>query len=270
MNLTELLDALSCLSLKAITLMLRSPSQARRYISQSLKLYDELAGRGLPARTPVTPKEDATVTIPAFHSGGGMSFEELVLLARAVKVLKPKAIFEIGSYNGLTTALFVLNSESSVQILTLDLPSAGAGDAPTLSSDRELVASRHLLEVPHALGLSCYTQLLCDSMQFDPAPYADSIELGLIDAAHDVVHAKNDTFKMATMMSDGGIVFWHDYGGKGSLRPLAAYLESLSKKCPLYRIRGTSLAWAPARELKRAVGQVAVIRENETGLGKTA
>jgi hypothetical protein len=91
-------------------------------------------------------------------------------------------------------------------------------------------------------------------MKFDPSPYTDSINLGLVDAAHDAVHVENDTIKMAKMMSPDGIVFWHDYGGKGALRPLALYLEALAKRCPLYRIRGTSLAWGPARELKAALG----------------
>jgi hypothetical protein len=91
-------------------------------------------------------------------------------------------------------------------------------------------------------------------MKFDPTPYADTVDLGLVDAAHDLVHVQNDTIKMAEMMSDRGLVFWHDYGGKGVLRPLASYLERLAKSCPLYRIRNTSLAWGPARELKVALG----------------
>ena len=98
MNLEEAFDGLSCLSLRSITLAPRHPSQLNRYISFCLKKYDELVEKGLPPRGPVTPSEDMTVTIPAYHSGGGMSFEELLVLARATKVLKPKTIFEIGSY----------------------------------------------------------------------------------------------------------------------------------------------------------------------------
>jgi hypothetical protein len=216
-----------------------------------LKTYDELVGNGLPARSPVTPGPEMTVTIPAHHVGGGMSFDELVILARTTRVLNPHTIFEIGSYNGLTTAVFVLNSAPQTRIFTLDLPSTGVEDTAVLSSDDELVTSRQLASVPQALGLTRFSQLFRDSMQFDPSPYADSVDLGLVDAAHDVPHAHNDTLKMATMMSERGLVFWHDYGGKGPLRPLAAYLEALSRRCPLYRIRGTTLAWGPAKELKQ-------------------
>jgi len=106
--------------------------------------------------------------------------------------------------------------------------------------------------VPRALGLDRYTQLFCDSMQFDPTPYVNSIDLGFVDAAHDAEHVRNDTIKMSTMMTDRGMVFWHDYGGKGVLRPLAAYLESIARGCEIFRIPETSLAWAHAQSLKRA------------------
>jgi predicted O-methyltransferase YrrM len=252
-SLREILDALSCLSLTTLKLAVRHPSNLRRYISECLKKYDELAGNGLPHRTPLSPEPDMTITIPAHHSGGGMSFDELVILARVTKVLNPRTVFEMGSYNGLTTAVFILNSMADARIITLDLPTTGPEHTPTLSSDEELVGSRQLVSIPQALGLDRYTQILCDSMQFEPSPYVDSVDLGLIDAAHDVVHVENDTRKMVQMMSKDGIVFWHDYGGKGTMRPLAAYLEALAKRCPLYRIRGTSLAWGPAKEIKEVL-----------------
>jgi hypothetical protein len=252
MYISQVLDALSCVSPRAVALALRRPSELGRYFSCCLKKYDELAGNGLPSRGPVTPTEDITVTIPAYHPGGGMSFDELVILARAVRVLKPRTIFEMGTYDGLTTAVFMLNTDPSSRILTLDLP-PDMDTPPALPTDQQLTTTRCLTLLPKALGLHRYTQLLCDSMQFDPSPYADSVDLGLVDAAHDAVHVRNDTEKMARMMSGSGVVFWHDYGGKGSLRPLSAYLEKLAKSCPIYRIQGTTLAWAPARELKSTI-----------------
>jgi hypothetical protein len=158
----------------------------------------------------------------------------------------------MGSYDGLTTAVFVLNSPPDARIFSLDLPPEAATGDPALDSDKDLVAARTLGAVPRALGLERYTQLLCDTMQFDPTPYLDSIDLGLVDAAHDAEHVRNDTIKMAKMMTTDGMVFWHDYGGKGVLRPLADYLENVGRHCPLYRIPETSLAWAYAKDLKQA------------------
>ena len=253
MDLRDLIDGISCLSIRSAVIALRNPSKLRRYVSHCLRSYDESLGRGLPPGNPVSPGEDMTVTIPAYHSGGGMGFDELVYLARAVKVLKPTTIFEMGTYNGLTTAVFILNSEKTTKILTLDLP-PGSSETAELSSDGNLVESRQLLSTTKALGLSGYTQLLCDSMQFDPTPFYGTVDLGLIDAAHDLLHVQNDTVKMAHMMAPSGMVFWHDYGGKGTLRPLASYLENLAKRRPLYHIFGTTLAWGWASDLKVAIG----------------
>ena len=253
MNITEVLDGLSCLSVRTLSLAMRKPSTLRTYVSYCLKRYDELTGAGLASRGPVTPSDTETISLPSAHTGGGMSFSELVILARTTKTRKPAAIFEIGSYDGLTTAVFMLNSTPETRILSLDLPAEAPEVRASLESDKDLVAARHLGSVPRALGLNRYTQLLCDSMIFDPEPYANSIDLGLVDAAHDAEHVRNDTIKMARMLTDEGMVFWHDYGGKGAFRPLATYLESLAKRRPIYRIPETSLAWAYAKDLKEAV-----------------
>ena len=252
MNMTDVLEGLSCLSFRTLALAMRKPSELRSYVSYCLKRYDELAGNGLRSRSPVVPDDTETITLPASHTGGGMSFGELVILARTTKTRKPNAIFEMGSYDGLTTAVFILNAPPGARIVSLDLPEDTPAGHVDLESDKTLVAARTLGAVPRALGLDQYTQLLCDTMAFDPTPYLDSIDLGLVDAAHDREHARNDTIKMAKMMNAEGIVFWHDYGGKGVLRGLAAYLDSIAKQCPIYRIPETSLAWAYSKDLKQA------------------
>jgi len=221
--LSEIADVVSCVSFKTVALALRRPAQLRRYVSYCLKIYDEFADKGLPARSPVTPEQEATITLPAYHSGGGMSFAELMILARTTKTRCPKTIFEMGTYNGLTTAVFILNSAPDAVVITLDLPPIPELPSKHLSSDKDLISNRRLGSVPSALGLTRYTQLLSDSMTFDASPYSDSVDLGLVDAAHDRLHVKNDTEKMARMIKEDGLVFWHDYGGRGALRPLASY-----------------------------------------------
>jgi len=91
-------------------------------------------------------------------------------------------------------------------------------------------------------------------MLFDPLEFTDSMDLCLVDGAHDFAHVENDTVKTASMVSDGGTVFWHDYGGKGSMRALAKYLNLLGRKAQIFRVPDTSLAWARGYELKRATG----------------
>src|SRR5215467_9873066 len=174
MEMRTVLEALLCANMRALELTFRRPRALRPYLSHCVGKYEELAEHGLAARGPVTPPANLTITLPAAHSGGGMSFAELVVLTR-------------------------------------DLPVESLAAQASLTTDQELVKDRNLGLVPQALGLGRYTQLLADSMTFDPSPYLDSVDLGFVDAAHDLEHVRNDTIKMARMMNQHGMIFWHDY-----------------------------------------------------------
>jgi hypothetical protein len=251
MTIVDLLHGFSNLNVNAIKLALVRPSKLRNYLSHCMRRYEELAYKGLPCRNPPGPADNVTITIPSTHSGGGMTFNELVVLARVTKAVDPKTIFEFGTYNGLSTAVFLLNASTDSRILTLDLPLDLREPQDSLPGDRNLIATRSLASIPRGLGLRGYNQILCDSMFFDPSPFVDSVDLGLIDGAHDLVHVQNDTIKMVSMMCETGVIFWHDYGGRSSLGPLSGYLENLGKRCQVYRIPDTNFAWAPARDLKK-------------------
>lgn len=244
----------------ALKLAWQKPDVFRTYLSFTLRKYDELMGNGLPIKSPVKdmdPRE--TLTIPArFHSGGGTDAREILILAAATKLVRPRRIFEIGTYNGRTTAVFILNAPSDCEVYTLDLPPQSSATRDYLSSDVELVETRKTEAFLQRAGLGRrYRQIYCNSMEFDPEYLRDSIELGFIDGAHAYEFVKNDTEKMAVMMSRRGLVFWHDYGGRGEFRPLSQYLESL--KIQIYRVRGTSLAWTTAEEIKKLVTQPQVM-----------
>src|SRR6185369_14135242 len=117
-----------------------------------------------------------------------------------------------------------------------------------------LVNQRKVGSFLHAAGLSGrYQQAFCDSMDFDPSSHAGTVELGFIDGAHAREHVENDTKKMAVLIKDRGLVFWHDYGGKGRFRDLTDYLERLARGAAIYRVPGTSLAWTSGSELRKAV-----------------
>jgi hypothetical protein len=254
MRLADWIDGLRCVNLNTISLLLRRRSDLQDYALHCAKKYDELSDKGLARRSPIPPPaNELLITLPAAHSGGGMSFSEMVVLARATRVLRPSAVFEIGTFNGLTTAIFILNSEPATKVFTMDLPVDSKTTQGYLPSDQCLVANRELGSVPRALGLSRYTQITCDSMLFDPSEFRHSMDLCLIDGAHDFDHVENDTIKIGSMVLDEGIVFWHDYGGRGSMRPVTKYLNSLGSQGEIFRVPDTSLAWARGGELKRAL-----------------
>ncbi|MBI3654610.1 MAG: class I SAM-dependent methyltransferase [Acidobacteria bacterium] len=264
-------DALKSVNFISTRLALRDLELARAFMSRCLQMYDELAGRGLAGKDPVEFiveqgwgefANHERVELPTrLSDNGGTRLEELLYLANVTKVLKPKTIFEIGTYNGRTTSIFIMNAPPDATVITLDLPAAtevrsdSANDY--IDTDINLVKRRKLARYVYELGMeSRYRQILCDSMEFDPTPYSGTIELGFIDGAHSYEYVKNDTEKVAVMMAERGLVMWHDYGGKGRFKPLSDYLESLAKKIPLYRVPETSLAWAAAKDVRRLAAQL--------------
>jgi predicted O-methyltransferase YrrM len=199
------------------------------------------------------------VKLPAILRGGaGTQPAELAYLASICALLQPQVVFEIGTYTGLTTAVFVLNAPPGARVISLDLPPhpylSEAEQARYLDTDLELIRERHLAKYLIELGLEGrYEQLLIDSMAFDPTPYAETVDLAFIDGAHSLAHVRNDTEKVARMLRPGGLVVWHDYGGRGRFRGLTSYLERLGRRARIYHVSGTTLAWATADELKAAV-----------------
>jgi hypothetical protein len=256
-------------SVNAIRLLLKDRQLGREYLSSALQQYDELMGRGLRPKQPVNfiyqqkwasrvPCDRVQLPV-AVELGGGTRLDELLILAIVTRVLKPAKVFEIGTFMGQTTSAFVLNAPPDADVITLDLPpdldtQAGSMPSQYIDSDVVLVKQRKVGSFLSQAGLDGrYQQLFCDSMQFDPAPHAGTVALGFIDGAHSREYVENDTRKMAVMMADRGLVFWHDYGGKGRFRGLSEYLEGLARRITLYRVPKTSLAWAPAAELKKVL-----------------
>jgi predicted O-methyltransferase YrrM len=263
-RLRFLAETIGSANLNAFRLYARNDQLAREYCSQMIQRYAELMGLGLPHRDPVefiyeqgwaTRSGSERSQIPAvLNTAGGTRLDELATLASVTAVLRPARVFEIGTFMGRTTSVFVMNAGGG-DVITMDLPvdaPAAVAAAAYIDTDVTLIAERRVASVLHDLGLQHrYRQLYADSMQFDPAPYSNSVELGFIDGAHAREYVENDTRKMAVMMAERGLVFWHDYGGRGRFRDLTEYLEGLGRRIPVYRVQNTSLAWAPAAGLKR-------------------
>ena len=243
-------------------------TEFRAYQSEVLRLYDEYAGLGLPAKDPIayllherglkSHPEDRAV-LPPQGGEGGRYAGDLLTLAAVTRLLQPKRVFEIGTFNGNTASVFLMNAPAEAIVFSLDLPldfqpSGGSETEGMIHLDRELIQRRNLGNSVYTYQLeSRFRQLLCDSLDFDPEPYRGSIELGFIDGAHGYKFVKNDTEKMAIMMAEDGLVFWHDYGGKGRFRPLADYLETLGRGTAFFRVPGTMLAWTTAADLRLAL-----------------
>jgi predicted O-methyltransferase YrrM len=262
MRLSTLIDGLRGVNICTVELLLKRRDQARSYVSSCVRQCDELLRRGLPARDPVTylrkmsasREETAVCSLPAqLHDGGGTRLEELVYLAAVTRLLQPRRVFEIGTFRGRTTAIFALNAPEA-EIITLDLPPDYTPGSDYIDTDADLVRTRKVAEFVGRYGVQDRVrQIFADSMRFDPAPYAGTVQLAFVDGAHTYAHVKNDTEKIAVMMAADGIVLWHDYGGKGEFRGVTDHLHELGSRAQVYRIGGTTLAWTTAENLRTAL-----------------
>src|SRR5262249_30731109 len=243
----------------------RDRQLAREYWAQSVRRYYELMGLGLEPSDPVafvyqqgwsTADRCERAQLPlTLQTNGITRLDELLVLAMATCALRPAAVFEIGTFMGHSTSVLILNAPVGARIYSLDLPLDAAKseiESQYLRSDVDLVQRRKVGSFVHQLGLEDrYEQLYGDSRTFDATPYTRTIELGFIDGAHTRQYVENDTLKMAIMMADRGLVFWHDYGGRGDFRALTAYLDALASQIRIFRVPNTTLAWAPASEVRK-------------------
>jgi len=240
----------------ALLVAIRQPGKLKPYLAGCWSAYREAAGIGLKPGTPFEVlrqegygnSQDRFEMPLKLHDDSGTRWDEQMCLGAVTAWLKPRAVFEFGTYNGRTTSIFILNAPSGCPVYSLDLPAGATVDS--FESDRELSQRRQTGYILAEMGIaSRYSQILCDSLEFDPGPYAGQIELGFIDGGHSLKHVANDTTKMAVMAAPRGLVFWHDYGGGGNFRELTGYLEQLAQRIPIYRIPGMSLAWARMEDL---------------------
>lgn len=177
---------------------------------------------------------------------GNATLTELMVLARFAKTFNPSTIFEIGTFDGRSTLNIALNAPGA-RVYTLDLPKdTGGGASLTVSKgDQRLIETNvtgaRFLGTPSAQMI---TQLYGDSAAFDYTPYANRIDMIFIDGAHTYEYAKNDTKAALAMLSDRGVILWHDYDDspkKGVLK----YVNELKAQNPSWRIshiEGTEIA----------------------------
>lgn len=146
---------------------------------------------------------------------GNIKLEELSTIAAIVSQNQPKAIFEIGTFDGRTTLNMALNSPSETRIFTLDLPRAQI-DTTKLHIT---TGDRVFVDKPQSGARFANTgmenriaQLHGDSADFDFSPYFGKIDLVFVDGSHAYEYVYNDTKVALQLLRNGhGVILWHDY-----------------------------------------------------------
>jgi predicted O-methyltransferase YrrM len=160
---------------------------------------------------------------------------EFSMLGEIARIERPRTAFEIGTFDGRTTAFLAEACQDLTRFYTLDLPATD----PRISNPdaHSETVGRHFRNTPYADRI---TQLWGDSMTFDYAPYFGKIDLAFIDAVHDRKHVRRDTMEMLKCVRPGGIIIWHDVN-LDFPGVIAGILDVVAAE-EIERIAGTSLA----------------------------
>lgn len=165
------------------------------------------------------------------------------VLAALCAALRCATFFEIGTNRG-RTAWTVARNNSSMQVYTLDLPTAEAADSvelELLESDRsffqEWDRGGAFKNTPEGDRIQ---QLFGDSATFDFTAYAGRMDMVFIDGSHSYAYVQNDTQAALRMLSPTGTIVWDDFP---AFPGVYAYLSKLSSSLDqrLFHIRETRL-----------------------------
>ncbi len=183
---------------------------------------------------------------------GNVSFEESLVLAYLVESLKPRRVFEIGTFDGFSTYHLAMNGALDAEIYTLNLPveDTGASAQLTRGADSEYFSDNKTHQELKRRGVgSIYKaspaagkvrQLFGDSLTYDFSPYRGKIDLLFIDGGHSLECVAKDTENALAMLSDRGVIAWHDFNVQHG--DVYRFIRDFAKTRKTYWVSGTRLA----------------------------
>jgi len=153
---------------------------------------------------------------------------DMIYVCAIAKSVKAKAMFEFGTYMGRTTYNLARNSPEA-RIVTLNLsPEADPTYGPYLGL--------FFKGKPESERI---TQIFADSRTFDTAQHRGRFDFVFVDADHSYEGVKNDTEKALELLSENGVIVWHDYASKSL--GLVRFFQEFTAHTPVFRIRNTCL-----------------------------
>ena len=144
---------------------------------------------------------------------GNVSLLELVVINSLVKRFSPRAIFEIGTFDGRTALNMAANSVAEAKVYTLDLPDKEVEEAKKNPlGDIKFVGKVSIgykyKGTPHEEKI---TELKGDSAEFDYSLYHKKIDMVFIDGAHSYDYVSSDTENALKIVRGESIILWPDY-----------------------------------------------------------
>lgn len=200
-----------------------------------------------------------TINVPS--SGiGSVTLLEAATLISIVKLIRPRKIFEFGTFLGYSTALLIENASEECTVYSLDLGDSHIS-AKALASyadadlrrdgninDQYLRDAQGMLGHRYLTGLSDaeksrLTLLKQDSRQFDPSVHGlvGSVDLVFVDGGHDIETVTTDTANARRMIGDSGVIIWHDFNSNIH-GDVTTFVNELATKDLVLHIQHTMMA----------------------------
>jgi predicted O-methyltransferase YrrM len=171
--------------------------------------------------------------------------DELGYLALAAAAVKPKMIFEFGTFRGRTALNFALNSPPECRVFTLDLPRddrTGASERSGAADASIIAGSETGIDYQGAPEAAKIVQLYGDSTTFDFRPFFGQVDLVFVDGGHSYDVALSDTRNALAMVRAGGVVLWHDFANYGDYHDVIRAVLAEVPGDELFQIEDSQLA----------------------------
>jgi predicted O-methyltransferase YrrM len=149
---------------------------------------------------------------------GNVSEFELDVICRLVRAHAPQTIFEIGTFNGLTTLNMAVHAASGAHVFTLDLPPAEIEKTalPLDVGDRRYIAKPVSGDRFAGTDVAArITQFYGDSAKFDFGSFFGAVDFIFVDGSHAYDYVLHDARIGLRLARDSAVILWHDYVPEG-------------------------------------------------------
>jgi len=218
-----------------------APRRFGRIMPEFRRVSDCMYHPGIATLEPADiPGEDAIQMLSLDAGYGGMAPQDLYALLRITRWIKPRKIFEFGTFRGVTTIHMTVNSDA--EVFTLDLPRHLATDlADYKNDDRNLLPSQNEIDntADRFRNYNRIHQLFGNSRTFDYRTFLKTMDLVIVDACHLYDYVMSDSQHAFELLGNAGAILWHDF--PTSLDVTRA-IRRLAPQWPILHIEGTRLA----------------------------
>lgn len=217
----------------------------------SIKLRDILNLRGIDN----VDKEIRTMFPPT--NIGSITLVDQILLLALTEIISPNTILEIGTFQGFTSRLLLMNT-TDCKVITIDLP---IEETNVLQSDFDqekilkdgnynddfLREKQYSTGEIYLLDLSENQQqrvklIKSDSTKLNFTEQVGTVQLSFIDGGHRKDIVSSDTSNVSKITKNG-VIIWHDYSSNIH-SDVTEFLEEYSKQNQVFHVNGSLCAFS--------------------------